>query len=173
LDAQTVQYNIYRGTSADFAPLSPVNPGPLTTPTYEDTSAQFGQSYYYFARAQLVTNRKEQESAPSNAILVFPQDIYPPRPPEELNVVSAREGMVLIWAPNPERDVAGYNIYRSTESGKAYTKVNQDLVYETTFTDTAIEPEKTYYYVVTAVDNAPNPNESKYSNEVFEVKRNP
>ena len=168
-----VTYNVYRGTSADMAPVAPLNSSALNETSYEDTTIQFGQSYYYFVRAQFSTNRKEQESSASNAVLVFPQDIYPPRATEDLNVVSAREGMVLIWAPNPEQDVAGYNIYRSTQSGTGFERVNQDLVYETTFTDSDVKPEQTYYYVVTAIDNAPVPNESKFSNEVSEVKRRP
>jgi fibronectin type 3 domain-containing protein len=88
-----------------------------------------------------------------------------------LNVVSAREGMVLIWAPNSEEDVVGYNIYRSTTPGQDYTKINKELVRETTFTDKDIKQGQKYYYVITAVDSAPVPNESEKSAETSEVAR--
>ena len=102
---------------------------------------------------------------------MYPQDTFSPAAPQELNVVAAREGMVLIWAPNLENDVAGYNIYRSTEPGKDYKKINSDLVRETTYTDADIRRRQVYYYVVTAVDSAPVPNESEHSNEVSETAK--
>ncbi len=89
-------YNIYRGTNANFAPIEPLNPEPVEETTYTDTTTQNGQAYYYFVRAHNKDHKKQQESAPSNVILIYSQDTFPPTPPEELNVVSAREGMVLI-----------------------------------------------------------------------------
>ena len=171
LAAGSVTYSIYRGKSADFAPVRPLNSTPLTTTEYTDTAFETGQAYYYFVRAHTSTQKQAQESAGSNVILLFPQDTFPPTPPQELNVVAAREGMVLIWAPNPERDVAGYNVYRSDTSATGYAKINGDLVRETTYTDASVKPRQKYYYVVTAVDSAPVPNESKYSDEIAEVLR--
>jgi hypothetical protein len=168
----TVSYNVYRGTHANFAPLQPLNPLALTTPTFSDTSFQSARPYYYFVRAFVSTHKREQESSESNVIFVFPQDIYPPSAPQELNVVAAREGMVLIWAPNPEEDVAGYNVYRKVEGEAEYKKHNTKLVRETTYSDPDVKPEIRYYYQVTAVDNAPLPNESPRSTEISEVQRN-
>jgi hypothetical protein len=167
----SINYNIYRGTNANFAPLEAINTDSIAETTYTDTTAQNGQAYYYFVRAHQDDQKKQQESAPSNVILIFAQDTFPPTAPQELNVVSAREGMVLIWAPNPEKDIAGYNIYRSLKSGSEYEKINKDLVRETTYSDTTAKPREKYYYVITAVDNAPVPNESTYSNESSDVPR--
>src|SRR5262249_43897843 len=146
---------------------------PLTTESFDDTVFGYGRPYYYFVRASEPTLRPEQQSAASNVILIYPQDIYPPAAPQELNVVAAKEGMVLIWAPNTESDVAGYNIYRSLKAGADYKKVNTDLIRETTFTDPDVKPGVTYYYVITAVDSAPVPNESEKSAEVSEVLKRP
>jgi len=167
----TVRYNIYRGTTANFAPEQPLNSDPLDVITYKDTAFEYGKSYYYFIRAHDSKKKRAQESEPSNVILIYPQDTFPPKAPEELNVVSAREGMVLIWAPNSEEDVAGYNIYRSTTPGEGYTKINKELVRETTYTDKDIQQGQRYYYVITAVDSAPVPNESEKSTETSEVAR--
>ena len=119
----------------------------------------------------IMGKKKGQHSEPSNVILIYPQDTFPPRAPEELNVVSAREGMVLIWAPNSEEDVVGYNIYRSTTPGQDYNKINHALVRETTFSDKDIKQGQRYYYVITAVDSAPVPNESEKSAETSEVAK--
>lgn len=173
LPPENVVYFVYRGGSANFAPVQPLNSQPLSETQYSDSTFRFGQTYYYFVRAAKKDQRQTSQSGESNAILVYPQDVFAPSAPQELNVVAAREGMVLIWAPNPEDDVAGYNVYRSTKSGQGYEKVNQQLVRETTYTDTSVDSGKTYYYVLTAVDSALKPNESEYSKEVFETKRNP
>lgn len=171
LPEYSVKYNIYRGTDANFAPIEPMNTEPITETTYTDTTTQNGQAYYYFVRAHQENQKRQQESEPSNVILIYAQDTFPPSAPQELNVVSAREGMVLIWAPNPEKDIAGYNIYRSTKQGSDYEKINKELVRETTYSDTTAKPKEKYYYVITAIDNAPVPNESPYSNEVSDVPR--
>ena len=168
----TVTYNVYRGKDANFVPLEPLNSETITEPSYKDPSPENGQANYYFVRAHDSQQKRQQESGPSNVILIFAQDTFPPSAPQELNVVSAREGMVLIWAPNPEKDIAGYNIYRSLTPGTDYKKVNEELVRETTYTDTTAKGKEKYYYVITAVDNAPVPNESPYSGEVAEVPKN-
>ena len=168
---ESVRYNIYRGTTANFAPEQPLNSEELDAVTYTDTNFEYGKSYYYYIRAHFYGKKKGQHSEPSNVILIYPQDTFAPKAPEELNVVSAREGMVLIWAPNSEEDVVGYNIYKSTTPGQDYTKINQALVRETTFTDKDIKQGQKYYYVITAVDSAPVPNESEKSAETSEVAR--
>ena len=56
-------------------------------------------------------------------------------------------------------DIAGYNIYRSTDPDlpkQNWTKLNQTLLTRTTYQDEKVESGKTYYYYVTAVDKAGN-----------------
>jgi hypothetical protein len=91
-----------------------------------------------------------------------------PRPPTNLAVSSvAYNQAVLTWtAPTQYTDgsaltVTHYNVYRApTSTG---VKVSIGTPTSTTFTDTNVEQEKTYYYWVTAV-NATSI-ESDYSNE--------
>jgi hypothetical protein len=74
-------------------------------------------------------------------------------------------GVTLEWDPNPpEDDVAGYNMYRSHQSGSGYVRLNQDLIAPTTYDDQTIVPGDQYYYVCTAVNTADL--ESGFSNEV-------
>jgi fibronectin type 3 domain-containing protein len=47
--------------------------------------------------------------------------------------------------------VLGYNIYRATTSGGAYTKVSSTLLTVLSYADGTVTSGKTYYYVVTAV----------------------
>jgi hypothetical protein len=75
----------------------------------------------------------------------------------------------LTW--NTSADAAGYNVYRGTVSGGAYTMINTSLDDTAAYTDNTVVSGQTYYYVTTAV-NA-NGNESGYSNQAQAVIPNP
>jgi hypothetical protein len=67
--------------------------------------------------------------------------------------------------------VVGYNIYRGTQTGGPYAKLNSSLQPTTSFTDATVAAGTTYYYVATAVDSQSV--ESTYSNEVQAVVPTP
>jgi fibronectin type 3 domain-containing protein len=71
----------------------------------------------------------------------------------------------LTWTANSEPDLKEYRIYRSETASKGYVKIGQTTTtkYEDNFT-VPDNKAKTYYYVVTAVDDSGL--ESDYSNEV-------
>ena len=90
----------------------------------------------------------------------------PPAAPTGLSASSSENSITLTWSANSESDLEGYNVYRSTTSGKNYKIINPELLPSDTltYTDTSLEGETTYFYVVTAVDKSSN--ESNYSSEV-------
>jgi hypothetical protein len=55
----------------------------------------------------------------------------------------------LTWSP--QSDAAGYNVYRSETSHLDYVKLNAAPIAGTSFVEEVIPPDKTYYYVLTAV----------------------
>jgi hypothetical protein len=63
--------------------------------------------------------------------------------------------------------VAGYNVYRSGQSGGPYSKLNSVLQPVTDYTDGTVQSGQTYFYVATAVDA--NSAESAFSGEVAVV----
>src|SRR2546428_199227 len=69
----------------------------------------------------------------------------------------------LSWNPSPSAAVS-YNVYRGTQSGGSYQKLNSSPVTTTTYTDNSVLAGQTYFYVVTAVDSRNM--ESVHSNEV-------
>src|SRR2546426_498037 len=69
----------------------------------------------------------------------------------------------LSWNPSPSWPVS-YNVYRGTQSGGPYQKLNSSPVSTTTYTDNSVLAGQTYFYVVTAVDSRNM--ESVHSNEV-------
>jgi hypothetical protein len=104
---------------------------------------------------------------PIKFLVRISEGIPAPKPPEGLRArLIFRKWVLLYWQRNRERDLAGYNVYRSTTPGSGYQRINDSLVSRKmiSYTDKQIEKGKTYYYVVTAVNTSGG--ESRYSNEV-------
>jgi Abnormal spindle-like microcephaly-assoc'd, ASPM-SPD-2-Hydin len=70
----------------------------------------------------------------------------------------------LNWIASTSSNVVGYYVYRGTQSGGPYTKLNGTPVAATTYTDSNVVAGATYFYVVTAVDSTGL--ESAHSKEV-------
>jgi hypothetical protein len=156
-------YNVYRFDESQSVPgQTPINSELVSGTAYADRNFQFGKDYRYIVRAvSLGTGGAQVESLNSNALPVSARDVFPPSIPEAPSVAAgSRVGQLAIFfAANPEPDIAGYNIYRSTDSElpKAnWTKLNQSILTKTTFLDERVESGKRYFYYITAVDNAGN-----------------
>jgi hypothetical protein len=68
----------------------------------------------------------------------------------------------LTWNPSTSV-VSGYNLYRGSQSGGPYSRLNSSLLSGTSYDDAGVQSGGTYYYVSTAVDASNN--ESVFSNE--------
>ena len=91
------------------------------------------------------------------------EDLTAPGAPSGLIATGADGQVGLDWADNTELDLAGYNVYRSTNAGGPHAKINTSVVATSDYTDTGVTNGTTYYYVVAALDNCAN--ESGDSNE--------
>src|SRR5262249_23310665 len=83
-----------------------------------------------------------------------------------VNAASSPASAKMAWDPNTDSNLAGYNVYRSTQSG-AYTSAplnGSTLVTVTSFTDSTVQSGQTYYYVIRAVSTSGL--ESGNSNEI-------
>jgi fibronectin type 3 domain-containing protein len=157
-------YNVYRTDESQTEPANqPLNSAPIAATEYADKNFQFGTNYRYLVRAvSLGTGGAQVESLNSNAVSVSPQDTFPPAAPERPSVAAPEPSsarLAIFFAANKETDIAGYNIYRSTDPDlpkENWTKLNQALLTRTTYQDDKVEPGKTYYYYITAVDKAGN-----------------
>jgi hypothetical protein len=100
---------------------------------------------------------------------VFTNDVYPPAVPAGLQAVFSGPGQPLfidlVWAPNTDADLAGYNLYRQEPGGQA-VKINQELIKSPAFRDHNVSAGKSYVYAVSAVDARGN--ESARSEEASE-----
>lgn len=87
----------------------------------------------------------------------------PPKAPKLMGGSGGDKSVTLRWAPHPDKNVVGFNVYRSTTSGSGYEKIAR-RVKGTFATVTGLSNGVTYYFVLTAENAARQ--ESAFSNEV-------
>ena len=182
-DAITYKLRIYRreqGKQSDtrvsdtsLAECSPAQPVSVV-PEFLDQTFEWEKHYDY--RATLVTvvaepgkPEVEVEGDDTPVVQVFAHDVFPPAVPAGLQAVFSGVGQApfvdLVWSPDTEPDLAGYNIFRH-EAGEQPAKLNSEPVNAPAFRDPNVQPGKKYFYSVSAVDERNN--ESPRSEEASE-----
>ena len=149
-------YKLFWGTASRTYSDS-VTLGRVTT--YRISGLQNGTRYYATVAAFDSAGHEGGQAPEQSAI---PGTI--PLVPSGLAALPFYFGMRLTWLRNTERDLAGYNLYRSTTPGGNYTKLNSSPFPDTAYRDSSMLSDTMYYYVVTAIDTSSN--ESGYSSEV-------
>ena len=90
----------------------------------------------------------------------IPQDTTPPAQVAGLAVTTVSSTQLnLAWTQNPEVDLNHYNVYRGTTAGFVVTLGTTTPTATPTansYQNTGLAPSTTYYYKVSAVDNAGN-----------------
>jgi hypothetical protein len=140
-----------------------------------DHSFEWEQTYLY--RATVVTVIHEEgktetqfEGDDTPAVRVFAHDVFPPAVPTGLQAGFSGVGQQLfidlIWAPDIDADLAGYNVFRH-EAGGEPVKINATVVKMPAFRDMNVASGRTYFYSVSAVDVRGN--ESARSQEASEA----
>jgi hypothetical protein len=141
---------------------------------FVDRNFAWGKRYSYHATVVTLIDRTpgleaEVEGDDTPQVSVFAHDIFPPAVPSGLQAAFTEDlhpFIDLIWNPDTESDLAGYNVFRHEDGGQP-AKINSDLVKLPAFRDLAISAGKKYYYSVSAVDIRGN--ESERSEEANEI----
>jgi hypothetical protein len=140
-----------------------------------DSNIEWEKTYEYHADAVTVINEPNEPKVEvpgdnSPEVNVYAHDVFPPAVPSGLQAVSSGPGQPpfvdLIWAPDTDADLAGYNVYRR-EGRATPVRLNSALVTTPAFRDTQVVPGKTYFYSISAVDLRGN--ESAKSEEAGEA----
>ncbi len=157
--ANIIGYNIYRGGAADET-AKILNNTPVTSGNFSDGFFEFGKDYSYYVRAvSLGGDGAPIESVNSNTVAVKPRDTFAPSAPDAVTIAAAPGNLSIFFAVNPEKDIAGYRIYRSTERDKPLSEWNlltENLLTTNTFQDTTVVSGEVYFYYLTAVDKNGN-----------------
>jgi len=138
-----------------------------------DRDAALDHTYRYSAervlRLTLDGRSFEVFSQPSETITINARDVFPPATPRDLQAVADPEARAidLSWAPNTERELAGYIVYRrDLASTAAAVRVSPPNEVAPAFRDANALPGHRYAYSVSAIDH--DGNESPRSPETEE-----
>jgi hypothetical protein len=170
-------YRVYRrdenGKRETIAGELPLDATPDSR--FVDHNFDWEKKYSYHATVVTLIDRKPEgevqiEGDDTPLVAIFTHDIFSPAVPSGLEAASASENaksfVDLIWNPDSENDLAGYNTFRH-EAGGPVVKINSDLVKLPAFRDQGVSAGKKYYYSVSAVDIRGN--ESARSEEANET----
>lgn len=111
-------------------------------------------TYYFKLRAY---DEVPNVSPFSNVVFATTPDMTPPSTPTGLKVIDTSfETITLSWNPNLELDVVGYILHRynSPDVYSEFVKPSSELITNTSFIDTSVEKDSTYYYRLKAIDDA-------------------
>lgn len=147
---------IVKRSSASGGPYTSVATNAAST--FTDSGLVNGTAYFYVVTA---VNVDGVESAPSDEVTAIPSPPPPPEAPSNLVVTEGAGQLLLDWDDNAQTGFAYFRVKRSTTGGGPYTLIASPTA--SAFTDTAVVPGTTYYYVVTAVNSSNQ--ESLPSNE--------
>jgi len=138
-----------------------------------DTNIEWGKTYSYWVTpvtrvySQSGQMLAEVEGEDSPPLEVIAHNVFPPAVPERLlalvSEIPSKKFVDLTWAPNSEKDLAGYNVYRR-EAGGVAARIHLARGTMLSFQDVNVEPGHTYFYCLSAVDVRGN--ESPKSSEV-------
>jgi fibronectin type 3 domain-containing protein len=94
---------------------------------------------------------------------LVPIDTFAPPPPTGLVAVRSGEDVLLTWTEVERPDVTGYRVYRASAEEGPFTLLTESVLRVPSYSDTTVASGETYYFAVTAVDDAPLANESQRS----------
>jgi hypothetical protein len=149
-------YSIYRSEEPNRFPPTPINSDPVQTPEFEDLNFGFDTTYYYAVSTVGSLQNPRAESLLSDVISVVSRDVFPPAPPDDFSAILQGDTVVLLWAPSPSEDMAGYRLYRQEKGTTALQQIQADLVRALSYRDSAIPTGKEYQYEIKAVDTHGN-----------------
>ncbi len=95
-------------------------------------------------------------------IEVLVPDLTPPSPPSHIGTIRGDSFIEISWYSSPDRDVMGYNVYVSSSYDGDYRYIG--TTHRLSYIDNGARNGTTYYYAVTAYDDANN--ESRLSKDL-------
>jgi hypothetical protein len=160
-------YNVYREMAPDPLVLpdgpppapwrstvpAPLTPVPVAAFTFQEPMSIDGRQRCYLVRAVRGAGPAMAESEASPRVCYTPVDIVPPETPTNLAAEAVDGAINLIWDPNIEEDLGGYQILRGAPGDATLTLLTATPVTTARYVDRAVTPGISYVYAVIAVDN--------------------
>jgi regulation of enolase protein 1 (concanavalin A-like superfamily) len=137
-----ISYNVKRATVSG-GPYTTISV-PVNATTFSDTGLNASTTYYYVVDALYGSGEGACSEQASATTLTAPPDA-----PTGLSAILGTNRVTLSWSDSG--GATGYGVKRATTNGGPYTTVAEGLTV-TTYTDTSISHDSTYYYVVVATN---------------------
>jgi hypothetical protein len=173
--------SVRAGSRASLKGILSATRSPVTVSSITTTSAEFAVSGISMpltvAAGQSVpftVTFSPQSSGAAAARLAFLSNAGNSLATESLTgsgVATVPHSVTLSWAASSSAGVVGYNVYRSTVSGRSYARITSSPDGNLSYTDSTVSAGQSYFYVVTAVDRTGA--ESTYSNQAQAVVPTP
>jgi PGF-CTERM protein len=142
-----LQYEIYRGPSEDDLEMH--HTIGRSTLTYQDDDVVVGTTYHYAVSVVTIAGEGPRSRVASGT------PYGPAGPPRSLEAVASDGEVYLFWeAPGDDgaSPIEGYVIMRGTSSSDL--RELAQLADVTSYLDTSVSNDQTYYYVVAAINKA-------------------
>ena len=140
-----------------------LNSSPVSNNLFTDSFFEFDKKYFYSVRSVSIgTSGQPVESLSSSEIEIQPKDIFPPSAPDGITIAASPNSISLFFAANPEKDIIGYKVYRSTSEDlpiSDWELLTGELLKTNTFQDQKINSGTKYFYYIVAVDTFGNSSE--------------
>jgi hypothetical protein len=140
--------------------------GTVASPEYLDTGIMFGKTYGYVVRSVVGGGGIAVESNDSKVAILTPKDTFAPGAPQGLvaavlpGSTAGSQTVDLSWSINGEPDLAGYRVYRSEQESERGALLTPKLLPTPAYRDETAVSGHSYWYRVTAVDEAGNESEA-------------
>lgn len=155
-----LRYRLFGGTAPN--PMAQIDSSASRTDTmHVIPGLANGQTYFFRVTAVDVALN---QSAYSNEVSSVPSGDPAPSAPQNLTAVPADSQVTLNWTANAEADFLRYRIYGGTTPAPTALLDSADGISTTSRTIADLANGVTYYFRITAVDQAYQ--ESGYSNEI-------
>jgi hypothetical protein len=147
-------FRIFRRTGSSAAQAI----ADVAGPPWTDTGTQFDQPYTYVVQGivklpGVARASGEAESELSAEVSLTPKDEFPPAIPSGLRAAAAPQSIELSWSANTDADLTAYRLYRGVDGGPMQRIAEVGVP---AYSDSNVEPAKTYRYEISAVDRSGN-----------------
>jgi parallel beta-helix repeat protein len=147
----TINYTIWSNKAGAWKPL--IN---ITHPGTEfiDTNLTDGIRYNYKLQAW---DKRGLCSGFTSVASNISIDIVAPSIPENFKITEVTIDTInLSWSPSPEPDLVGYHIFKASSADGVFKKINIDSINGTSYMDSVLSSNTTYFYKLLAHDEVPN-----------------
>jgi hypothetical protein len=159
-------YQIFRSVEAEQSGLSALQQVAAGTTTFTDAAVTNGATYSYAVQTIAPAAPDTYTARFASQAAATPLDTIAPEPPTGLVGVYLDNQVKLYWHGAQTPDFAGFHLYRSQDPAGEFRRLNPTPILQASYQDAAIEPQQTYYYYVTAFDDADPANESEPSDVI-------